>query len=297
MSRPKSNYDAQGEEHLSPETLERSAPGGASSGEVSFAADGHRPSAEECRRCRSMLDSAAHDLRAPLTVVIGYIDLLLSGKAGSLTETQVKILRDMSSSATHLQRFTKDFLSFRLVDSLGSQVNLQAADLNECLRETCGVWAPQFQAKGTGFYVFPAEGLPLFPFDYWKVQHILSNLLENAFKFTPAGHTVWVHVDPYVWRRSANANAAQPDSDDIPNSARVTVSDDGPGIPPEFHQDIFNESWQVIGSDQNEAGFGLGLAIARRLIEFHGGKIWVESEPGAGSKFCFVLPFSPQVKN
>ena len=92
------------------------------------------------------------------------------------------------------------------------------------------------------------------------------------------------------WRRARRSRERRRRAAGVPNSVRVSVADTGPGIPPEFHQEIFGDFFQIPNGETNGGGMGLGLGIARRLVQAHGGKIWVESEPSCGSKFSFVLP-------
>ena len=137
-----------------------------------------------------------------------------------------------------------------------------------------------------------------FAFDSAKVQRVISNLLENASKFTPAGGTVWLHGEPYMWERRAANNPVVPSerrtqNDPLPNSVKVSVSDTGPGIPAEYHIEVFDDFFRLPQNENQTDGMGLGLAIARRLVNGMGGKIWVESEPGAGCKFSFIIPLKP----
>src|SRR5262249_42265384 len=125
----------------------------------------------------------------------------------------------------------------------------------------------------------------------------VSNLLENASKFTPSGGTVWLHAEPYMWERRSIAKSGVAQERrrrplTQPNSVKVSVSDTGPGIPPEYHLEIFDDFFRLPTSEKRE-GRGLGLWIARRLVLGMGGKIWVESEPGAGCKFSFIVPLNP----
>ena len=248
------------------------------------------------QRCAQALATAAHDLRTPLAVVSGYIELLMSGKLGPLTERQSRCLEDMYSSSQRLHRLITDFLTFSALQT--GNLNLQLdepRDLHACLSEICSFWMQRFQAKGVAFYYLPSEHLQPFPFDYDRVQRIVSNLLENALKFTPQGGTVWLNAEPQLWERRTlemrpQARERRKAALVTPNAARVSVADIGPGIPPEFHQEIFGDFFQIPNGEMNGAGMGLGLGIARRLVQAHGGKIWVESEPGCGSKFSFVLP-------
>jgi signal transduction histidine kinase len=126
---------------------------------------------------------------------------------------------------------------------------------------------------------------------------VVSNLLENASKYTPQGGTVWLHAEPHMWeRRGLSASAVNGDrrrqSLNVPNAVKVSVADTGPGIRPEFHLEIFDDFFRLPGSESAE-GMGLGLAISRRLLQGMSGKIWVESESGAGSKFSFLIPLKP----
>jgi len=250
----------------------------------------------EYQRCAQALATAAHDLRTPLSVVSGYIELLMSGKLGPLNARQSRCVEDMYASSQRLQRLITDFLTFSALET--GNLNLQLdepRDLNLCLSEICSFWLGRFQSKGVAFYYLASEHLGPFPFDYDRVQRVVSNLLENALKFTPAGGTVWLNAEPQVWeRRSADSRPVRKERRrqevTAPNAVRISVADTGTGILPEFHQDIFGDFFQVPNGDRGDSGMGLGLGIARRLVQAHGGKIWVESEPGCGSKFSFLLP-------
>jgi two-component system NtrC family sensor kinase len=248
-------------------------------------------------RCATALATAAHDLRTPLSVISGYVELLINGKLGLLNEKQRQVLEDMQVSSSRLQRLVTDFLTFASLQT--DTVPLRASepqDMNGCLQELSGFWMPRFQSKGVAFYYLANPNLEPFLFDYDKIQRVVSNLLENALKFTPATGTVWLHAEPQLWERR---NAHKPQSSEerrkatllMPNSVRVTVADTGSGIAPEYHQEIFGDFFQVPESGApDDTGMGLGLAIARRLVQAHGGKIWVESEPNCGCKFSFLLP-------
>ncbi len=248
------------------------------------------------QRCAQALATAAHDLRTPLAVVSGYIELLMSGKLGPLTDRQSRCLDDMYSSSQRLHRLITDFLTFSALQT--GNLNLQLdepRDLHACLTEICSFWMQRFQGKGVAFYYLPSEHLKPFPFDYDRVQRIVSNLLENALKFTPPGGTVWLNAEPQLWERRTletrlRAKERRKNAVAAPNAVRVSVADTGPGIPPEYHQEIFGDFFQVPNGEVAGGGMGLGLGIARRLVQAHGGKIWVESEPNSGSKFSFVLP-------
>ncbi len=249
---------------------------------------------EECRQCNQAAAAAAHDLKTPLAILSGYIDLLASTKLGPLTPRQEATLKEMAESLARLQRFSNEFLTYYAVRA-GIEMHLEESDLNQCIADIFKMWAPQFARKAVAFYHLPGTGLPPVAFDYHKLQHIVSNLLDNALKFAPQGGSVWLQTEDYFWERRSTQpqyrgkerRRARPPG---PNCARVNVSDTGPGIAPDHIHEIFEEFRQVRVEENKSEGMGLGLAIAKRLVEMHNGKIWVESEPGRGSRFSFVLP-------
>jgi len=253
---------------------------------------------ERFMRTTNALASAAHDLKTPLAILNGYVELLQSEKLGALNERQREVLSDMRSSGHRLQHFIQDFLSFSVLETGEMRMQYETGDMNACLSEVCRLWSQRFQEKGLALYFLANDKLASFIFDAPKVQRVISNLLENASKFTPGGGTVWLHAEPYMWERRSvtqpefsSERRRQPMAQ--PNSVKVSVADTGPGIPAEYHIEVFDDFFRL---PQNQTeGMGLGLAIARRLVNGMGGKIWVESEPGAGCKFSFILPLKPPV--
>jgi signal transduction histidine kinase len=249
------------------------------------------------RRTTNALASAAHDLKTPLAILNGYIELLQSEKLGSLNDRQREVLRDMFTSGQRLQHFIQDFLTYSVIETGELRMQFDVNDMNACLSEVCRLWSPRFQERGLALYFLANEKLTAFPFDSAKMQRVISNFLDNASKFTPAGGTVWLHAEPYMWERR-NINKAvgtgerRRQASNTPNAVKVSVSDTGPGIPPEYHQEIFDDFFRLPGTEAAD-GMGLGLAIARRLVQGMGGKVWVESEPGAGCKFSFLIPLKP----
>jgi len=251
------------------------------------------------QRTTNALASAAHDLKTPLSILNGYIELLQGEKLGPLNERQREVLSDMSSSGQRLQHFIQDFLTYTVLETGELRMQFEVGDMNVCLSEVCRLWSGRFQERGLALYFLANEKLTTFPFDSPKMQRVISNFLENACKFTPAGGTVWLHAEPYMWERrniAMDVNAAERRRQNLtaPNMIKVSVSDTGPGIPPEYHLEIFDDFFRLPGSEAAE-GMGLGLAIARRLVQSMGGKIWVESEPGAGCKFSFLVPLKPSL--
>ena len=252
---------------------------------------------ERFQRTTNALASAAHDLKTPLAILNGYVELLQSEKLGTLNDRQREVLQDMRSSGQRLQHFIQDFLSYSVLETGEIKMQFDLGDINACLSEVCRLWSHSFQEKGLALYFLANEKLKPFEFDSPKVQRVISNLLENASKFTPPGGTVWLHAEPYMWERRSVLKKdvfeeRRRQMDFEANSVKVSVSDTGPGIPPEYHIEVFDDFFRLPQSESH-SGMGLGLAIARRLVVGMGGKIWVESEPGAGSKFSFIVPLKP----
>ena len=246
------------------------------------------------------LASAAHELKTPLAIMGGYLQLLLAQKLGPLNPRQVEVLTEMQANGARLSNFIQNLLTYTSLKVDRFEMQYEVGDINACVREIAEVWAQRFQDKAIAFYFLPDDRLRSFPFDYYKVQHVVSNLLDNALKYTPSSGTVWLHLEPYFWERRTVEH--QPEVErrrqaiHEPNCCRISVSDTGPGIAPEFQQEVFDEYFRLRRKGVRAEGHGLGLAIARRLVQAAGGKIWVESEPPNGSKFSFLLLLNPSPK-
>ena len=237
------------------------------------------------------LASAAHELKTPLAVIKGYYDLMLTGSLGRLTDKQRDILEESKDSCERLVRLVSMFLNYSALESGKLVLQLRENDLRDCLDELAKRWSEAFQRKGVKLEASFDPSIPTFRFDYQKVQQAAANLLDNSLKHTPAGGTVTLKAGPHFWERRVAAVAPVEERRRFrlprPNSVEVSVADSGPGIAAEHHQEIFEDFVRV---DRNTSGMGLGLAIAKRLIQAHRGKIWVESEPKTGSRFTFLLP-------
>ena len=237
------------------------------------------------------LASAAHELKTPLAVIKGYYDLLLSGSLGKLTEKQRDILQESKESCERLVRLVSMFLNYSALESGKLVLHLRENDLRDCLGELTTRWHEAFLRKQIRLESILDSDLPIFKFDYQKVQQTVANLLDNASKHTPAGGHVTLRAELHFWeRRSAEEMQSVERRRDLalqPNSVKISVSDSGPGIASEHHQEIFEDFVRV---DRTSSGMGLGLAIAKRLVQAHRGKIWVNSEPRRGCVFTFLLP-------
>ena len=218
------------------------------------------------------LASMSHELRTPLNAIIGFSQVLREGMFGSVSEKQAEYLEDILSSANHLLALINDVLDLSKVEA--GQIELERAPFS--LRETLerGVVVVRERASDDGVSVSLAADpeADVVEGDERRIQQVVFNLLSNAVKFTPAGGAVDV--------TSARVNGV----------VRVSVADTGPGIAVEDHERIFEEFQQAESGVQQREGTGLGLALSKRFVELHGGRLWLESELGKGSTFVFTLP-------
>ncbi|HKV27950.1 MAG TPA: HAMP domain-containing sensor histidine kinase [Candidatus Acidoferrales bacterium] len=242
------------------------------------------------------LGSAAHELKTPLAVMKGYYDLLLSGSLGQLTEKQRDILQESKQSCDRLVRLVSTFLNYTALESGKLVLQFQDNDIRDCMNDVVVRWKEAFRRTNIHLEVSMDEKLPAFKFDYPKIQQCITNLVDNALKHTPAKGAVTLQVKAHFWER--RISPATPTRErratkrPQANSVLVSVTDTGVGIAAEFHQEIFEDFVRV---DPSSSGMGLGLAITKRLVQAHHGKIWVDSEPGRGSSFKFLLPMKVEV--
>jgi signal transduction histidine kinase len=244
-----------------------------------------------------LLASAAHELKTPLAIIAGYADFLLGDHAGPLNQHQKSVLVEMQQSTHRLQHLIESFLKFSALQSGKFEIRKQLQCINKCITDVIEQWRMPYTARGTTVEFFPDPTLEPIYIDSLKLQNILSNLLDNALKFTPPFGRVTVTTGLDYWeRRTSRSNAVihleRRSTAALVrwnNCVRIDVTDNGSGISPEYHSEIFEEFRQGNQSGQTH-GVGLGLAIARRLAEAHGGKILVDSTVGQGSTFSVLLP-------
>jgi signal transduction histidine kinase len=218
------------------------------------------------------LANMSHELRTPLNAIIGFSQVLRKRMFGEINAKQEEYLDDILSSGHHLLSLINDVLDLSKVEA--GQVELEVAtfSLREALERGVVMVREPAVKKGVRLSLVLAPDVDLVDGDERRLRQVVYNLLSNAVKFTPGGGCIDV--------ASSRVNG----------EVRVTVTDTGPGIAPDDHERIFEEFQQTdVGVDQRE-GTGLGLALSKRLVELHGGRIWVESEPGEGSRFVFTLP-------
>jgi signal transduction histidine kinase len=230
--------------------------------------------------------------------MLGYTDLLLNGHLGAVNQKQKQVLGEIQEGAQRLQKLIQDLLLLQeLKAGQGVAQNQESTSVDESVSEIFNYWAPTATQKRVRYQFNPSEGNERVRIEQLKLQHVVSSLIENALKHTPAQGLVTVSVTPCFWeRRKAQSeflfNIERKENRKIENAVRIDVSDTGRGIAAEHHDDIFGDFVQLPGGSAR--GTGLGLAIARRLVEAHGGVIWVESEIGKGSKFSVLLSQAKQ---
>ncbi len=217
------------------------------------------------------LSDISHELRTPLTSIKGAADLLARKYSGD-DPVYVDIIR---RNADHLVKTVVDFLDYSRIEAGQLDLNLEVGSLRATAADVILAQQGEAQAKSMDLKLDAAEDRAV-RFDHQRIYQVMTNLISNAVKFSPAQTTVLVRVS---W--------------DNRDTAEVCVSDDGPGIDKKFHAAIFERFYQI-ASDENhhilQGSSGIGLAICKGLVEAHGGRIWVESEQGKGSRFCFSLP-------
>src|SRR6202022_2173129 len=195
------------------------------------------------------LASAAHELKTPLAVMKGYYDLLLSGSLGKISEHQREILQESKESCDRFVRLVSMFLNYSALESGKLVLQLRENDLRDCIKDLTCRWQDAFQRAMVRLDIQVHPDLPLFKFDYQKVQQCMANLMDNALKHTPVNGCVTLLAQPYFWERRTSESAAlknrRRQDGQRPNSVLISVSDTGSGIAPEFHQEIFEEFVRV----------------------------------------------------
>ncbi|MBU0468164.1 MAG: response regulator [Candidatus Omnitrophica bacterium] len=223
--------------------------------------------------------TVSHELRTPLASIKSTVDLVLSGAPGPLSEDQAKFLNKTRSNVDRLNRLINDILDLTKMESGKTQLNIIFSDMGIVLNEV--VETQSYVAKEKGLYLKCeiAQELPKVPVDVDKMHQVLNNLISNAIKFTESGGI------------TISCNNLEES-----NSIEIRIKDTGPGIKVEDIDKLFQKFQQIGESIKHVGGTGLGLAICKEIVNRHGGKIWVESEEGKGSSFCFLLPIQERRK-
>jgi signal transduction histidine kinase/CheY-like chemotaxis protein len=228
---------------------------------------------ERANRMKSeFLASMSHELRTPLNAIIGFSDLLAEQIAGALAPKQQRFVSHIQQGARHLLALINDILDLSKVEAGRLELNRENVAVAVVLADVLTSIRPAAAAKNIPVHSSIGPDVTVFA-DRIRFKQVLFNLLSNAVKFTPEGGRIWVEASARRGRLT------------------VSVSDTGLGIPIEEQEAIFDAFHQAGATTKGiKEGTGLGLAITRRLVEEHGGRIWVESDPGKGARLSFTMP-------
>ena len=215
----------------------------------------------------------SHELRTPLNVIIGFSELLMDEVAGEINDEQRQSLNDILNSGKSLLNLINDILNLSKIEAGKIELVFRDISIANIIESLCKDMRPIISRRNQSMEIAMEKELPLVKADRARINQVLFNLLGNATKFTPDGGKLRVEAQ----------------RDDV--YVVVSVIDSGIGIRKEEQDKIFEEFYQL-GSplSEDKSGTGLGLTIARQIIDRHGGRIWVESEFGSGSGFSFTLP-------
>jgi len=222
----------------------------------------------------NLVQMLVHDLKTPLASAMGYMELIEQKSESSFSERQLRYLQRAYTSCKDVLRMTATMLDVTRLEQGVLDLHCVALDLSALLHEAAAEIEPVLASSGGAVDVeCPAALQPLG--DPEIVRRVIGNLLSNAAKHTPPGSRVRIAAGPAEG-----------------GFAAISVADNGPGIPLEEHERIFEKFYQL-DSGKKAGGAGIGLAFCKMAVEAHGGRIWVESAPGQGSRFRFTLPLTP----
>ncbi|MBE0644829.1 MAG: response regulator [Bacteroidetes bacterium] len=224
-----------------------------------------------------LLGMAAHDLRNPLYLIEGYSEFLLKDNSENISADQRTIISAIQSSSTYMVQMINDLLDVHKIETGKMDLKLEVADFTQVVRNV--IDRNEFSAtnKGVEITVSLPDDIPHFLFDPSRIEQVMGNLIDNAIKFSFKGSAIEVSVQYH-------------DAEIM-----FSVKDYGPGIPEKEQGRLFKPfSTTSVKPTGNEKSTGLGLAIAESIVSKHNGRIWVQSEQGKGSQFCFALPVRQQ---
>jgi signal transduction histidine kinase len=224
------------------------------------------------RHKSEFLANMSHELRTPLNAILGFSQVLREEMFGEVNEKQKEYLDDILSSGIHLLSLINDVLDLSKVEA--GQIELEVApfSLRDALERGVVMVRERASKDGVRLALATEQEVDVVEGDERRIRQVIFNLLSNAVKFTPAGGSV-------------DVSAAK-----VNGEVRIAVADTGPGLAPDDHERIFEEFQQTETGIEQREGTGLGLALSKRFVELHGGRIWVDSELGKGSTFVFTLP-------
>jgi signal transduction histidine kinase len=232
----------------------------------------NRELAAASRHKSEFLANMSHELRTPLNAILGFSEVLAERMFGDLNEKQEEYLKDIHASGNHLLSLINDILDLSKIEAGRMELELSEFDLPTAIDNALTLVRERASRRSITLRMTVDERVGQVQGDARKIRQVLLNLLSNAIKFTPEGGRIGVEarsVDGFV---------------------EVSVSDTGVGIAPEDQEAVFEEFRQVGTADKKVEGTGLGLALSRKFIELHRGRIWLESQVGVGSTFTFSIP-------
>lgn len=228
-----------------------------------------RPLEESRRKQAQFVAAASHELRSPLAVILSNLSAL--EKAGP--EEQERFRENIRAEGTRMSRLVDDMLALASADSRSWAVNRSPVELDTLALEVYEQFSSMARERGLRFSVsLPEEEIPLCRCDGNRIAQALSVLLDNAFSYTPSGGRVELSLTLRPGGR-----------------VRFSVADTGPGVSEEEKERIFQRFYRADASRQNREHFGLGLCVAREIVELHKGRLWVEDAPGGGAVFCMEI--------
>ena len=224
------------------------------------------------RHKSEFLANMSHELRTPLNAIIGFSEVLAQGMFGEVNEKQSEYLRDILESGRHLLSLINDILDLSKIEAGRMELEASEFDMPEAIQNALTLVRERALRRGIALHHVIDDRVAEIRADERKLKQVLLNLLSNAIKFTPEGGRIEVRATP------------------ADGAIEVSVTDTGIGIAPEEQEAVFEEFRQVGTADKKAEGTGLGLALSRKFVELHGGKIHVTSHVGVGSTFTFTLP-------
>jgi signal transduction histidine kinase len=224
------------------------------------------------RHKSEFLANMSHELRTPLNAIIGFSEVLGERMFGALNEKQEEYLKDIHASGQHLLSLINDILDLSKIEAGRMELELTDFDLPATLDNALTLVRERAGRRGIALVLTVDERLAQVRADERKVRQVVLNLLSNAIKFTPEGGGIDVRAVP------------------VDGMVEISVRDTGVGIAPEDQEAIFEEFRQVGTAAKKVEGTGLGLALSRKFVDLHGGRIWVTSQVGTGSAFTFTIP-------
>jgi signal transduction histidine kinase len=216
------------------------------------------------------VSAVSHELRTPLTCIKTSVDLLHATSAG-LSEPQVDLIRTIEHHVGRLEALVNDLLEITRLEAGQVTLSKQPTDLRQIANRVVETLRPLTDRKGQTVHLRWPEAMSPVEVDRRRIEQVLTNIFSNAIKFTPKGGQIDIHAI------------------ETPDSLQVCVADNGPGILEKDQARVFDKFY-VVADGRGLSGVGLGLYIARQMIELHSGRIWVDSQVGEGSTFCFALP-------